>query len=131
MLDSAGPYSFIFTGVNLLYKMDLSRLSSLSNPLATAEQLNNSASQLDSLPVELERALRFQGCLLTQAAGILLRLNQDIISQAVVTFTRFFTGPEGGSFREHAIKVSNSKMLTVSEGVNSYRLRISRLQPCS
>lgn len=82
------------------------RVASLTNPLATVGQLSSSASQLDGVPAELEQDLRYQGCLLTQAAGILLHLPQDIIAQAIVIFTRFFTGPEGGSFREHGIKVS-------------------------
>jgi cyclin L len=86
--------------------MEVSKLSSLSNPLATTDQLTHSASQLDGVPLELERTLRYHGCLLTQAACILLRLNQDVIAQAIVTFSRFFVGSEGGSFRENGVKVS-------------------------
>ena len=82
-------------------------LSPLSNPLATVEQLSNSASLLDGVPADLERSLRYHGAIITQAAGILLQLPQDIIAQAVVTFTRFYTGPEGGSFRIHSLRVSN------------------------
>ena len=81
------------------------QLSSLSNPLATVEQLTNSSSQLDGVPVELEQSIRYAGAKLTQAAGILLRLPQEIIAQAIVSFTRFYVGHEGGSFRVHAAKV--------------------------
>lgn len=90
----------------MIVRMEASKLSSLSNPLATADQLTHSASQLDGVSLELERTLRYDGCLLTQAAGILLRLNQDVIAQAIVTFSRFYVGSEGGSFRENGIKVS-------------------------
>ncbi len=78
---------------------------SLSNPLATVEQLSSSSSQLDGVPADLESSLRFAGAQLTQAAGILLRLPQEIIAQAIVLFYRFYVGSEGGSFRINALKV--------------------------
>jgi len=77
----------------------------LSNPLATVEQLSNSSSQLDGVPSDLESSLRFAGAQLTQAAGILLRLPQEVIAQAIVIFTRFYAGPEGGSFLVNAAQV--------------------------
>ena len=79
--------------------------SSLSNPLATIDQLSTSSSQLDGVPADLESSLRFAGAQLTQAAGILLRLPQEIIAQAIVIVYRFYTGSEGGSFRINAVKV--------------------------
>ena len=81
------------------------QLLSLSNPLATIDQLSTSSSQLDGVPADLESSLRFAGARLTQAAGILLRLPQDIIAQAIVIFYRFYIGSEGGSFRLNAVKV--------------------------
>ena len=83
-----------------------SLLTFLSNPLVAVEQLESTASQADGVPAELERSLRYHGALLTQAAGILLKLPQDIIAQAIVTFSRFYVGSEGGSFGTHSIKVS-------------------------
>ena len=80
-------------------------VSSLSNPLATVEQLSTSSSQLDGLAPDLESSLRFAGAQLTQAAGILLRMPQEIIAQAIVIFHRFYVGSEGGSFRINALKV--------------------------
>ena len=80
-------------------------LASLSNPLATLEQLSNSSSQLDGLSSDLEGSIRFAGIQLTQAAGILLRLPQEVIVQAIVIFTRFYTGSEGGSFLIQPAKV--------------------------
>ena len=77
----------------------------LSNPLATIEQLASSNSQLDGVPADLETSLRFAGAQLTQAAGILLHLPQEIIAQAIVIFYRFYVGSEGGSFRIIAVKV--------------------------
>lgn len=81
-------------------------LSSISNPLATIDQLaSTSSSQLDGVAPSLESSLRLAGAELTQAAGILLRLPQEIIAQAIVIFYRFYVGSEGGSFRINAVKV--------------------------
>lgn len=80
-------------------------LMHLSNALATPEQLSTSSSSIDGVAADLEASIRFAGTQLTQAAGILLRLSQDIIAQAIVTFTRFWIGPEGGSLRIYPVKV--------------------------
>lgn len=83
----------------------MDNLLSLSNPLATVEQLSNSSSQLDGVPSDLESSVRFAGTQLTQAAGILLRLPQEVIAQAIIIFARFYVGPEGGSFLINAAQV--------------------------
>jgi len=80
-------------------------LSHITNPLATPDQLQTSASQLDGIPGDLEDSIRFESSRLIQAAGILLRLPQELISEAVVIFSRFWIGPEGGSLVEYAAKV--------------------------
>ena len=85
------------------------QLLSLANPLATVDQLSASSSQLDGVPADLERSLRFAGAQLTQAAGILLRLPQEIIAQAIIIFYRFYIGTEGGSFRINAVNVCHAK----------------------
>ena len=85
--------------------LQVEQLATLSNPLATVDQLSTSSSQLDGVPSDLESSLRFAGAQLTQAAGILLRLPQEIIVQAVVIFHRFYIGSEGGSCRINAVKV--------------------------
>lgn len=82
-----------------------SGLKFLSNALATPEQLSNSSSSIDGVAPDLEASIRFAGALLTQAAGVYLRLSQDIIAQAIVTFTRFWIGSEGGSLRIYNVKV--------------------------
>ncbi|KAF2016229.1 cyclin-L2 [Aaosphaeria arxii CBS 175.79] len=74
--------------------------SPLANFQATVEQLETSGSQLDGIPVDLEESIRFAGARLTQAAGVLLRLPQEVIAQAIILFTRFWIGPEGGSLAE-------------------------------
>ncbi|KAE8161701.1 autophagocytosis associated protein [Aspergillus tamarii] len=79
-------------------------LKYLSNALATPEQLSSSSSAIDGVSPELEASIRFAGTQLTQAAGVLLRLSQDIIAQAIVTFTRFWIGAEGGSLRIYSVK---------------------------
>lgn len=87
------------------------QLHTLSNPLVTVEQLATSSSQLDGVPADLERSLRFVGAQLTQVAGILLRLPQEIIAQAIVIFYRFYVGPEGGSFKINALKVCSASLV--------------------
>ncbi|KAI9817325.1 MAG: hypothetical protein M1826_001640 [Phylliscum demangeonii] len=74
----------------------------LCNGLASSEQLCSSSSQLDGTAPDLEQSIRYGGAQLTQHAGILLRLPQDIIAAAIVLFTRFWAGPEGGSLRQHS-----------------------------
>ncbi|TVY30285.1 Cyclin-L2 [Lachnellula hyalina] len=64
-------------------------MSHLSNPLATAEQLYQKTST-NALPIELQDSIRFYTARLTQAAGILLRLPQDITAQANVLLFRYW-----------------------------------------
>lgn len=80
-------------------------LKHLSNALATPDQLSNSSSSIDNVPSDLETSIRCAGAQLTQAAGILLHLSQDIIAQAIVMFTRFWLGADGGSLRIYSVKV--------------------------
>jgi hypothetical protein len=83
-------------------------LKHLSNALATPDQLSNSSSSIDGVPADLETSIRCAGAQLTQTAGILLHLSQDIISQAIVIFTRFWLGADGGSLRIYSVKVNIS-----------------------
>lgn len=89
-------------------------LEGLANPLATPAQLSSSSSSLDGIPADLEASVRFAGALLTQAAGVLLRLPQDVVAQAIVIFTRFWIGPDGGSLAIHAAKVRNTRQREAS-----------------
>ncbi|GIZ45910.1 hypothetical protein CKM354_000905700 [Cercospora kikuchii] len=75
----------------------IGELSHLLNPLATSLQLETSASQLDGLPRDLEDSIRYETARHVQAAGILLRLPQEIIAQSLVILQRYWTGPDGGS----------------------------------
>ncbi|KAJ5906804.1 uncharacterized protein N7473_003720 [Penicillium subrubescens] len=79
-------------------------LKHLSNALATPDQLSNSSSSIDGVPTDLETSIRCAGAQLTQAAGVLLHLSQDIIAQAIVIFTRFWLGVDGGSLRIYSAK---------------------------
>lgn len=79
--------------------------SPLANPLATVAQLETSGSLLDGIPADLEDSVRFAGARLTQAAGILLRLPQEVIAQAIIIFMRFWLGPDGGSLVEFGAEV--------------------------
>lgn len=82
--------------------------SPLVNPLATVAQLETSGSQLDGIPPDLEDSARYAGARLTQAAGSLLRLPQEVIAQAIIVFMRFWIGVEGGSLVEFGAGVSSS-----------------------
>ncbi|KAJ5865330.1 uncharacterized protein N7529_007246 [Penicillium soppii] len=79
-------------------------LKHLSNALATPDQLSNSSSSLDGVPADLETTIRCAGAQLTQTAGVLLHLSQNIIAQAIVIFTRFWLGADGGSLRIYSVK---------------------------
>ncbi|MCJ1271724.1 hypothetical protein MMC22_011629 [Lobaria immixta] len=95
-------------------------LFSLSNPLVTTEQLSNSSSQLDGVRADLESSIRFAGSHLTQAAGILLRLPQEIIAHAIVLFLRFYVGPEGGSFRINSAKDVSAASLYLTAKTSAF-----------
>jgi hypothetical protein len=90
------------------------QFSPLANPLASAAQLEVSGSQLDGIPPDLEDSVRYAGARLTQAAGALLRLPQEVIAQAIIVFMRFWVGTEGGSMVEFGAGVS-----TISPGARS------------
>lgn len=64
-------------------------MAHLSNPLATTRQLLG-LKTANALPPELQDCIRFYTARLTQAAGILLGLPQDIIAQAIVTLQRYW-----------------------------------------
>lgn len=64
-------------------------MSHISNPLATPSQLYQLSSS-NALPIELQDSIRFYTARLTQAAGILLRLPQDITAQANVLLFRYW-----------------------------------------
>ena len=98
----------------------ISPLTSLTNPLATVDQLESTASQVDGVSIELERSLRYHGALLTQAAGILLKLPQENTAQAVIILARFYVGSEGGSFRRNSLKVCSTINIGSGTLANSY-----------
>jgi hypothetical protein len=79
--------------------------SHLVNPLATTAHLETSASQLDGVPQDLEDSIRFETAKLLQAAGILLRLPQEVIAKSIVVLARYLTGPDGGSLLENDVRV--------------------------
>jgi hypothetical protein len=100
-------------------------LKHLSNALATPDQLSNSSSSIDGVPADLETSIRCAGAQLTQAAGVLLHLSQDIIAQAIVIFTRFWLGADGGSLRIYSAKVWIHPLYIVSFSSHSKLIRMS------
>ncbi|KAH4230270.1 hypothetical protein HBI25_045780 [Parastagonospora nodorum] len=94
--------------------------SPLANPLATVSQLETSGSLLDGIPADLEDSVRFAGARLTQAAGILLRLPQEVIAQAIVVFMRFWLGPDGGSLVEFGAEQVSASSLYLTTKLSAY-----------
>lgn len=65
-------------------------MAHLTNPLATPSQLFALTTLNSPLPPDLQHSIRFYTARLTQAAGILLRLPQDITAQANVLLYRYW-----------------------------------------
>lgn len=89
----------------------VTRPSHLVNRLASAAQLETSASALEGMPPSLVDAVRYESCRLVQAAGIVLRLPQELAAQAIVILCRFWTGAQGGSMLEHDATVRTTLAL--------------------
>lgn len=88
--------------------------SHLVNPLATSTQLETTSSRLDGVPRELEDSVRYETSRLIDAAGVLLRLPQEIIAQAIIILQRFWVGPDGGSMLEYDSKVRHYSAFSTS-----------------
>lgn len=99
-------------------------LDNLSNPLVTSAQLATSSSSLDAIPADLETSIRYAAVRLTQAAGVLLQLPQDVIAKAIVIFTRFWVGPEGGSLAVHSAKVGGPHLRPEGEKIAMFLLGV-------
>ena len=54
----------------------------------------------------MEDSVHFETARLMQAAGILLRLPQEVIAQAIILLQRFWIGPDGCRLLEANAKVS-------------------------
>lgn len=59
-------------------------------PLASLSQIQQTPSQTDGIPKDVEDDLRICGCKLIQEAGVLLKQNQVAMSTAQVIFHRFW-----------------------------------------
>ncbi|WPH02838.1 putative cyclin-L1-like protein, protein [Acrodontium crateriforme] len=98
----------------------ISELSHLMNPLASSSQLEISSSQLDGVSRGLEDSIRYQTMLLLQAAGVLLRLPQELIIQAMVIQQRFWVGSDGGSMLEHDAMDVASAVLYLTAKISNH-----------
>lgn len=78
----------------------ITRPSHLINPTASSLQLESSASHLDGVPRGVEDSIRYESSRLIQVAGMLLRLPQEVIAQAIIILQRFFIGPDAASLVE-------------------------------
>ena len=84
-------------------EMPTRSLDTILNPLVDVEHLQHTISYHDGISAALELSLRYQTALLTQSAGILLKLPQETIAQAIVIQQRFYVG--GGSYKRHSLQV--------------------------
>ncbi|KAK5133429.1 hypothetical protein LTR08_007768 [Meristemomyces frigidus] len=98
----------------------ITELSHLANPVATSLQLETSASQLDGVPREVEDSVHYETARVLQAAGILLRLPQEIAAQSIITLQRFWVGPDGGSLLEHDAQNAAAAALYLSAKPSAY-----------
>ena len=77
--------------------IQISSLSHLTNPIVSAEQL----LRLQETSNDDTQSLRFAESQLTQAAGVLLRLPQDVIATAIVALQRYWVN-------EHALTIKHT-----------------------
>lgn len=69
-------------------------LEHLANPLITAQQLY-SLQDDDRDSAENGRSIRYMQAILTQAAGVLLRLPQEVVAVSLVLLQRFWVEGHG------------------------------------
>ena len=79
-------------------------LNPLVKSLVTAEQLRF----FDETHLFDERSLRFAQAILTQAAGVLLRLPQEVVATALVVLQRFWVEGHGHGHVDALPKVRKS-----------------------
>lgn len=68
----------------------MARLDNLSNALVSSEQLSRLQDGQSSYWTEDAQSIRFVQGELTQAAGVLLRLPQEVVANALVVLQRFW-----------------------------------------
>ncbi|PBP28440.1 cyclin domain-containing protein [Diplocarpon rosae] len=93
-------------------------MSHLSNPLATPHQLHALTTLNHPLPPELQDSIRFHTARLTQAAGLLLRLPQNITAQANVLLFRFWTVEAYMKWEFSGLKASGIKKMKSADVEN-------------
>lgn len=82
----------------------ITSLEHLTNPLVTAEQLY-SLQDDDRSGSENGQSLRYAQALLTQAAGVLLRLPQEVVATSLVLLQRFWVEGHGQGHATADLKV--------------------------
>ena len=78
-----------------LFMAPITSLHRLSNALVTSEQLSRLQDGASSYRTEDAQSIRFVQGQLTQAAGVLLRLPQEVIAHALVILQRFWINFDG------------------------------------
>lgn len=82
----------------------ITSLEYLTNPLVTAEQLY-SLQDDDRSRSQNGQSLRYAQALLTQAAGVLLRLPQEVVATSLVLLQRFWVEGHGQGHATADLKV--------------------------
>ncbi|KAI8981778.1 cyclin-like protein [Mycotypha africana] len=96
----------------------------LSNPLASLEQLETTVSRKDGFSEKYEEDLRFVGAELIQSAGILLKLPQVAMATAQVLFQRFYYM---ASLKEYDIMDISMGALFLASKLEEHTVRMTYL----
>ena len=100
-------------------------MSHLWNPLVTAQQLEERASE-NGLSSELQDSIRYYTARLTQAAGILLQLPQATVAQALVTLYRFWV-VENMMAHEFSVRARLTHSMVLPTQTHANHLYLGRL----
>ncbi|KAL9112882.1 MAG: hypothetical protein Q9227_002959 [Pyrenula ochraceoflavens] len=92
----------------------IAALDRIANPLATPEQIIDLRDSDAVNSLEKADSVRFVQSQLTQAAGVLLRIPQEIISQAIILITRFWLA-EGWSASFAPKTISAAALYTIAK----------------
>ena len=83
----------------------MSGLAHLANPLVTSEQLHRLQDDVTGYWGNNAESLRYAQAQLIQAAGVLLRLPQEVIARAIVLLQRFWIIGSAGPDQAIDVKV--------------------------
>lgn len=93
----------------------ISTIDHLANPLVTSDQI----LRLNGLDNENDQSVRFAQYQLTSAAGVLLRLSQDVIAHAIVLLQRFLVASRPEDRQGHSPKTYSASSIYLAAKVSA------------